>query len=157
MLWYILLLLIAVLVLLAAADAFYEIACMKGHEQKKYFWWCFLAPFAGYLMVVALPEQKREVPDEKEVPVEDAAAKVPAVAVYEPAASVKRPKEDEGNIACPVCKRVQRADRSVCWDCGTKLKIEIEHYAPHLWRFLISFFLKFKMVIVSNYELLIYR
>jgi len=28
---------------------------------------------------------------------------------------------NEGLITCPACKRKQKSDRTVCWDCGAKL------------------------------------
>ena len=39
-----------------AAKAMYEIAVMKGHPEKKYFWWCFWMAMFGYPMVIALPD-----------------------------------------------------------------------------------------------------
>ena len=41
-----------------AAKAMYEIAVMKGHPQKKYFWWCFWMAIFGYPMVIALPDRR---------------------------------------------------------------------------------------------------
>lgn len=41
-----------------AAKAMYEIAVMKGHPEKKYFWWCFWMAMFGYPMVIALPDRK---------------------------------------------------------------------------------------------------
>ena len=35
---------------------FERIAKMKGHNEKRYFWWSFLLGPVGYLMVVALPD-----------------------------------------------------------------------------------------------------
>ncbi len=35
-------------------------------------------------------------------------------------ASVKPEWVDEGTVTCPVCGRVQKADRKCCWDCGVK-------------------------------------
>ena len=40
-----------------AAKTMYEIAVMKGHPQKKYFWWCFWLGFVGWAMVIALPDR----------------------------------------------------------------------------------------------------
>ena len=37
------------------AVEFEEIAAMKGHRSRRYFWLPFLFGVAGYLMVVALP------------------------------------------------------------------------------------------------------
>ena len=55
-----------------AAKTMYEIAVMKGHPQKKYFWWCFWMAMFGYPMVIALPdrrgEQAQRVPSADELP-----------------------------------------------------------------------------------------
>ena len=55
-----------------AAKAMYEIAVMKGHPQKKYFWWCFWMAIFGYPMVIALPDrrgaQMQSVPSGDELP-----------------------------------------------------------------------------------------
>ena len=55
-----------------AAKAMYEIAVMKGHPQKKYFWWCFWMAMFGYPMVIALPDrrgaQAQSTPSEDELP-----------------------------------------------------------------------------------------
>lgn len=40
------------------AKSMYEIAVMKGHPQKKYFWWCFWMAVYGYPMVIALPDRR---------------------------------------------------------------------------------------------------
>lgn len=47
---------VVLLIDFAAATEMYEIAKLKGHYEKKYFWWCFLVPAAGYPMVIALPK-----------------------------------------------------------------------------------------------------
>ena len=36
---------------------FRRIAAMKGHDEARYFWWTFLMPPVGMLMVVALPDR----------------------------------------------------------------------------------------------------
>ena len=55
-----------------AAAAMYEIAVMKGHPQKKYFWWCFWVAMFGYPMVIALPDrrgaQAQSAPSADELP-----------------------------------------------------------------------------------------
>ena len=43
-----------------AAGEFYKIAEDKGYHGKKYFWWCFLAPPVGHLMIVAMPDRGRD-------------------------------------------------------------------------------------------------
>lgn len=40
-----------------AAEQFSEIASMKGHLNKKYFWWCFWLGIVGWAMVIALPDR----------------------------------------------------------------------------------------------------
>ena len=42
---------------LLAAFEFSRIAKMKGHNEKRYFWWCFLLGFVGWPMVIALPDR----------------------------------------------------------------------------------------------------
>lgn len=39
------------------ANEFYAIAKMKGHPQKKYFWWAFWLGIVGWAMVIALPNR----------------------------------------------------------------------------------------------------
>ncbi|USF26306.1 hypothetical protein N510_001234 [Firmicutes bacterium ASF500] len=53
-----------------AAKAMYEIAVMKGHPQKKYFWWCFGMAVFGYSMVIALPDRHgtQSTPSADELP-----------------------------------------------------------------------------------------
>lgn len=46
-----------------AGSEFSRIAEMKGHNGKKYFWWCFLTGAIGWAMVIALPERKAEDSD----------------------------------------------------------------------------------------------
>ncbi len=46
---------IALVIAFWIADQFYQAACMKGHDDKKYFWICFFFGIAGYLLVCALP------------------------------------------------------------------------------------------------------
>ena len=40
-----------------AAGEFYKIAEDKGYHGKKYFWWAFLLPLVGHLMIVAMPDR----------------------------------------------------------------------------------------------------
>ena len=40
-----------------AAAEFYKIAEDKGYHGKKYFWWAFLLPPVGYLLIVAMPNR----------------------------------------------------------------------------------------------------
>ena len=43
------------------ANEFYKIACLKGYEDKKYFWLSFLLTIIGYLLVIALPTKSTPV------------------------------------------------------------------------------------------------
>lgn len=43
-----------------AAIEFNHIAELKGYSGTKYGWWCALFPAAGYLMVIALPDQRKQ-------------------------------------------------------------------------------------------------
>lgn len=48
---------IVVLIDAVIAGFFYEAAKEKGYPHMKYFWLCFLTSFAGYLLVIALPDR----------------------------------------------------------------------------------------------------
>lgn len=50
------------------AKEFHNIAKMKGHWEKKYFWWCFWLGAVGWLMVIALPERKSAEPVGDDIP-----------------------------------------------------------------------------------------
>lgn len=39
------------------AEWFYEVVEAKGYHNRKYFWICFPLSFAGYLLVIALPDR----------------------------------------------------------------------------------------------------
>ena len=45
------------------ASKFDEISQLKGYPKGKYFWWCFFTGIFGYLMVVALPDQRSMQPN----------------------------------------------------------------------------------------------
>ena len=49
----------ALIIVLAVAVAkeFERIAAMKGYPEKRYFWWSLFLSFAGYAMVIALPDR----------------------------------------------------------------------------------------------------
>ena len=51
-----------------SAEEFYQIAVMKGHSQRKYFWWSFFTPPLGMLMVVALPDRRDIAPAAEQNP-----------------------------------------------------------------------------------------
>lgn len=59
---YAILIVIAVFVISwFAAKQFQEIADLKGHAGKKYFWWCFWLGPCGWAMVIALPDRGKAV------------------------------------------------------------------------------------------------
>ena len=63
MIWTIIMiisLIIAFILDYAYAKAIYEIACVKGADNRKYFWWTFIMPLFGALMVIALPDRRKE-------------------------------------------------------------------------------------------------
>ena len=43
-----------------AAGEFYKLAEDKGYHSRKYFWWAFLVPMVGYLLIVAMPDRGHE-------------------------------------------------------------------------------------------------
>ena len=43
-----------------AAGEFYKLAEDKGYHSRKYFWWPFLVPIVGYLLVLAMPDRGGE-------------------------------------------------------------------------------------------------
>lgn len=48
------------LLLYFVAKEFDRIAAMKGHNDRRYFWWTFLFGIVGMLMVIALPDLRKE-------------------------------------------------------------------------------------------------
>lgn len=40
-----------------AAGEFYKIAEDKGYHSRKYFWWTFLVPIVGYILIAAMPDR----------------------------------------------------------------------------------------------------
>lgn len=58
---FIAILLILILVLGLIADEFFKIAKMKGHNNRKYFWISFLCGIVGYMLVIALPDNRRHI------------------------------------------------------------------------------------------------
>ena len=49
-----------VAVVYVIAEEFQRIAQMKGHNEKRYFWWSFLLGVVGWTMVIALPDRAKE-------------------------------------------------------------------------------------------------
>jgi len=40
-----------------AAGEFYKLAEDKGYHSRKYFWWAFLVPVVGYILIAAMPDR----------------------------------------------------------------------------------------------------
>ena len=49
---------LVIVLMIFVAQAFQDIAEMKGHSERKYFWWTLFLGVIGMLMVVALPDLK---------------------------------------------------------------------------------------------------
>ena len=130
-----------VLVLLIAyccASTFSSIACMKGHDDRKYFWWTFFIPLLGALMVLALPDRsqtERVLPvvptagidrvNSQEAGFSTTPSKAPAADMSDSTPVVTpRGTDKEDQIECPICGKLQRANRTVCWECGAKFNRE---------------------------------
>ena len=46
--------------LISVAREFQRIAALKGHTEKRYFWWTLFLGMVGMMMVVALPDRAAE-------------------------------------------------------------------------------------------------
>lgn len=109
------------------ATEFANIAEMKGHERRKYFWYTFIFTVIGMLMVIALPDRV------------DLQAKSPC---KQPAAQVRKPVQTDVTVTdesldieeastvppatiqaviCPACNTVQSAGSKKCLCCGKRL------------------------------------
>ena len=93
---------VAIAIAVYLGNCFYEIACMKGFQDRRYFWIPVLFGAAGYLLVVALPDRKQKVEEPK-----------PVMPLIKPTESVK------GKWACPECGNVLPGDVVRC-KCGYK-------------------------------------
>jgi hypothetical protein len=72
--YFIVIIAVALVIDYFVAKAFQDIATMKGHSETKYFWYSFFLGFIGYLMVVALPTNTTvyvEAPKKAGTPVND--------------------------------------------------------------------------------------
>ena len=73
--WFLYLLgcIIAIVIDYIIAKKFEEIAEMKGHEGRTYFWFTFIFGLVGMLMVIALPNAKaitiKTLPEKQPAPV----------------------------------------------------------------------------------------
>lgn len=92
----ILIIIVSLILNAIVAAGFNDIAKMKGHTEN-YFWWVFLFPIAGYIMVAALPDRKQ-----------------PSAEV---SYSAKHPSSE--GWACRQCGHVNNEKSSGCAKCGT--------------------------------------
>lgn len=58
MTYYVIFLLAHISISWILANYFQEVAEMKGHDEKRYFWLPFLFSVVGYLLVIALPDRE---------------------------------------------------------------------------------------------------
>lgn len=84
------------------ANCFYDIACEKGFVERRYFWIPFLLGIVGYIMVAALPDRRKEKPEQPTVK---------PLVVPHPA------QKNVGKWACPYCGNVLPGDVIQC-KCG---------------------------------------
>lgn len=101
-----LVLLLAIAIELAAAFAFRDVARMKGHDESRYFWWCFLFPPVGYLLVISLPDRRPAA-----VPAQAAPAATSRPALYRDPDTVP-----SGSPSHPVARSTQKGVHS--WRCS---------------------------------------
>ena len=53
-------LIISIIIDYLLAKEFYSVAKSKGYKDKKYFWYSYMFLFAGYLLIIALPDKNSE-------------------------------------------------------------------------------------------------
>ena len=107
------------------ACKFSEIAEMKGHKGREYFWYTFWLGICGMLMVVALPNLKaaeKKVAPVKPIPANNEPRLQPTEQAQ--TSNIDNPPVsaiiNNGEKVCPKCGLSQRANRSVCWSCGQR-------------------------------------
>lgn len=59
--YYLLILVIAVVLAYFTAKWFYGVAVEKGYNDKKYFWICFWLGYIGIPLIIALPDRGNRV------------------------------------------------------------------------------------------------
>ena len=120
---------VAIVIDYIIAKTFEEIAEMKGHEGRAYFWFTFVFGLVGMLMVVALPNINSvyisnlptvyAAPEQKTSPV----VAETSVATEKDLNKGNAPVSAEiidGEKVCPKCGTKQKASRWVCWSCGQR-------------------------------------
>ncbi len=137
--WIILGVLVALVFEYIVASKFSEIAEMKGHSGRTYFWYTFLFGFCGMLMVVALPNVKEAesgMGTQNNATVNNAdifsslsnrahsqSIKTEQTSTNQDTNAQELPITAEINNGlkiCPKCGLSQRVDRTVCWSCGQR-------------------------------------
>ena len=104
------------------SNTFYEIACEKGYDEKKYLWWTFFLGIIGMLMVVALPDhQKETVPEASITPTFTMKEVKDAKKTIDPERTAKV-VNDQGYLVCPTCGNTNPPHRTFCGKCGARLQ-----------------------------------
>lgn len=146
MFWYILFAVIGLVFDYVIAAEMKSIAESKGCKtSKRYFWFCFLLGLPGWLMVVALPNQKKEnllqtlindqhnsqvqtsKPEKEKIQISHVKEKPATLSNSQNTSKGSAPiaertaaavAVDDKTIKCTQCSTVQNAGRRVCWECG---------------------------------------
>lgn len=96
------------------ADEFSTIASIKGYNDRKYFWYCFLFGIAGYLMVIGLPIKKTDNTSQynkRNAGTDDLKTDyIGDIPVYDFS-------ESDGIKQCPNCGVCHDSDLSICPSC----------------------------------------
>lgn len=85
------------------AGCFFEVACEKGFTDTKYMWICFIFGVIGYLLVLALPDRKKEKAEQLK----------PAKTLFTPQGT----QTPSGKWECPQCGKMLPHDVIRC-GCG---------------------------------------
>lgn len=135
---------LALIINLIIASEMKTIVEEKGYsDSRKYFWYAFLFGIAGCIIVIALPNKKQIDLLEELVKKNTASGNSSPTAKQRtnsaqptnsskpkdpPEFEIPRNKQsvtaiivDNDHIQCPNCGFIQDINRSVCWECGTKL------------------------------------
>ena len=123
-----------ILVILAAlllvnyviANEFYSIAKDKGYHENRYFLFCFLLGFVGYIMVCALPDRSESVyAHQQSNSFTNSVPTPPATNYIKPQAPVTNPTRNAptppqvGTWTCGKCGASNSTNYSQCKKCGS--------------------------------------
>ena len=127
---YILLFILVIVLDYYIAKQFESAAADKGYADSKYFHMCFWLGLVGYLLVIALPDRKRnsirEVAPPRDtnhiLPTEPQPENIPATTdTFTPVDTAYAIPVGETNIRCANCNRIQFKGNTVCIQCKAKL------------------------------------